>query len=355
MLWPVNPNIVTVNKLFQILPSCTGEVYNIAGYPEYSHDPKTLAPEQQKALSDLAQQIVNSWKTNSPIVAFMVVGHADVALRKPMSDRAAYEQDVSEKRADAARNALLTYIGNLPGGKAIVVKLNYRTRGEGSKYLMVRPSPTHALTESEMKMNRRVEIYPVRCLLPEPVPPDPNDTLENRIKRALSLLRSRGLPGAPEFRKNRAPCILNKLLKPGVVDTFVDGRAVSYTGVGKFPQISNEGRACFLCEWNGNYDTPASPLPETEVQKFLGRLLPVIQAGGFAPSSTDDNVLLVLNNVLERIDMGMNQVDLYLNSNSAYVNPLTGYGYSGDAVRRRLQKMYRDNLNDENNIYSCYK
>src|SRR5580704_17380625 len=100
MLWPVNPNIVTVNKLFQILPSCTGEVYNIAGYPEYSHDPKTLAPEQQKVLSDLAQQIVNSWKTNSPIVAFVVIGHADVALRKPESERPAYEQDVSEKRAD---------------------------------------------------------------------------------------------------------------------------------------------------------------------------------------------------------------------------------------------------------------
>jgi hypothetical protein len=96
MLWPVDPIILTVNKLFQILPTCTGEVYNIAGYPEYSPDPKKLAPEQQKVLSDLALLIVNSWKTNSPIVAFMVIGHADVALKKPESERAAYEQDVSE-------------------------------------------------------------------------------------------------------------------------------------------------------------------------------------------------------------------------------------------------------------------
>jgi hypothetical protein len=53
--------------------------------------------------------------------------------------------------------------------------------------------------------------------------------------------------------------------------------------------------------------------------------------------------------------MGINQVDLYIGKNSAYVNPITGYGYSGDAGRKRLQKMYRDHLNDDNNIYSCYK
>jgi hypothetical protein len=52
----------------------------------------------------------------------------------------------------------------------------------------------------------------------------------------------------------------------------------------------------------------------------------------------DDQVLTILNLVLERIDMGINQVDLYIGKNSAYVNPITGYGYSGDAVRKRLQE-----------------
>ena len=89
--------------------------------------------------------------------------------------------------------------------------------------------------------------------------------------------------------------------------------------------------------------------------KFLGRIIPILQAGGFAPSQTDEHVLELLNAILERVDMGINRVDLYIQKNSAWVNPLTGYGYSGDAVRKRLQKMYRDHVNDESNIYSCYK
>jgi hypothetical protein len=29
--------------------------------------------------------------------------------------------------------------------------------------------------------------------------------------------------------------------------------------------------------------------------------------------------------------------------------------YSGDAVRKKLQTIYRNHLNDETNIYHCYK
>jgi hypothetical protein len=41
-------------------------------------------------------------------------------------------------------------------------------------------------------------------------------------------------------------------------------------------------------------------------------------------SCVDDQVLTILNLVLERIDMGINQVDLYIGKNSAHVNPITG-------------------------------
>src|SRR5262245_18026881 len=58
------------------------EAFMIAGYPEYSTDVKDLAAEQQKVFKDLAKRIVDSHATNTPYVAFMVVGHADVALRK---------------------------------------------------------------------------------------------------------------------------------------------------------------------------------------------------------------------------------------------------------------------------------
>jgi hypothetical protein len=357
MQWPVNPNIVQINQFFDILPQCASEVYSIAGYPEYSPDPRTLEPDQQKVLQDLAQKIVDSWKTKSPYVAFLVVGHADVALKIPEGPkRTEFEQDVSEKRAEAARQSLLKLIQAKAGNQDISA-VTTRGRGDGSRQRQVRPTPAHPLlTESEMKMNRRVEIFPVRCLLPDPAKRDPNDTTEKRIQRALALVKARGLPGAPEHRAKRAPCVLNKLLKSGVVDTFVDGKSTSINGVGRFRVIANEGgRPCFLPEWQGNYDTEANPLSETEVQKFLARVLPIVEAGGFAPSQSDDHVLLILNEVLERIDMGINQVDRYVSLNSAWVNPVTGYGYSGDAVRRRLQKMYRDHLDDDNNIYSCYK
>ena len=47
----------------------------------------------------------------------------------------------------------------------------------------------------------------------------------------------------------------------------------------------------------------------------------------------------------------MNQVDHYISS-----NPTARPGvYTGDAVRKRLQGMYRNHLDDSNNIYSCYK
>src|SRR5215467_1427446 len=242
MLWPLNPNISLTNQLFDLLPQCSSEFHQIAGYPEYETNPDKLEPEQRRVLSNLAQKIVNSHKTNAPYVAFIVVGHADTALRKPERERPGFEQRVSEQRADAARNALLTEIMRLPEGTEIAKKLQYKTRGEGSKYRINRPTLGHpVLSEAEMRMNRRVEIFPAQCLLPEKPQPDPTDTLESRVNRLLKLLQSKGLPNAPEHRKKRAPCVLNKLLKPGVADTFVDGRATSVDGVGKFRIISKEG------------------------------------------------------------------------------------------------------------------
>ena len=173
--------------------------------------------------------------------------------------------------------------------------------------------------------NRRVEVILVRDGPPIPPPPpspDPDDTVQSRVRRLQALVKAKGLPGAPAHRVQRVPCVLEKLLIPGIDDSFVDGRSQALTGVGKFRQISNDGRPCFLPEWLGNYDTEADPLPEPEVQKFLARILPIIQADGFAPSQSDDHVLMIQNLILERIDMGMNQVDLYIDKNSGFVNPV---------------------------------
>jgi hypothetical protein len=105
-----------------------------------------------------------------------------------------------------------------------------------------------------MEANRRVEFYVAQCLLPPEPQPDPNDNLESRVRRLLKLLETKKLPNAPEHRNKLTPCVLGKLLKPGVNDTLVDGRATSTNGVGRFRVISNEGRACFLCGRPGSND-----------------------------------------------------------------------------------------------------
>ena|ERR1700722_14230434 len=122
MLWPLNANISQANRLFDLLPTCSSEVFQIAGYPEYDVNPNRLEPEQKRTLSNLAQKIVDSHRTNAPYVAFLVVGHADTALRKPERERPAFEQQKSEERADAARNALLTQIMSLQGGEEVAKK-----------------------------------------------------------------------------------------------------------------------------------------------------------------------------------------------------------------------------------------
>lgn len=322
------------------------KVYQISGYVEYGTDPKQLAPEQLRVLADLAKEIIDSHKAGKPLLVALVVGHVDVAMKKPEGERAAFEQQVSEARALAARQALADELRKLPGGaEALNRQIAPITRGEGSKYRIYSP----AKNEREMALNRRVEIYVTHAALPPaPPPPDPNDTLQTRIARLQQLVQTKGIPGAPAHRVKRAPCILNKLLQPGVVDSFVDGRATSPSGVGRFRQISNEGKVCFLPEWLGNYDTEKDPLPDTEMLKFVARIIPILEAGGFAPSQSDDQVLMLLNAIIERIDMGMNQVDLYIIQNTPEI-------YSGDAIRKRLQHMYRDNLDNPKNIYSCYK
>jgi outer membrane protein OmpA-like peptidoglycan-associated protein len=323
---------------------CQPEVHQIAGYPEYGSDTSKLAPEQQAVIKELAKKVVASQLTRAAYTSFIIVGHADVALRVAPNQRASFENKVSEQRAEAAKRTLLAEIAALPDGKKLAEHLRFRTRGEGSTYRMVKP----ARTEAEMRLNRRVEIYTAQCKLPQP---NQDDTLKTRIDRLLKLVASKGLPGAPEHRVKRSSCVLSTLQKPGAIDVFVDGRATSPNGVGKFPVINCEGKACYLAEWTGNYDTDKNPLPPTEVLKFLARIIPILEAEGFSPNQPDDHVLSLLNQVLERVDMGINQVDAYINR-----NPMVKPGrYSGDAVRKKLQTIYRNHLNDETNIYHCYK
>jgi hypothetical protein len=147
--------------IFDLLPQCSSEVDQIAGYPDYSKDPNQLDATQKKVLTDIAQKIVSSHHTNLPYTAFIVIGHADAAMRKPVRERPEFEQRVSEGRADAARNALLTWNHETPRGTEVAKKLAYRPEGkEASNAYFVRllhfHRPKWRLTAASSSTSRSV-------------------------------------------------------------------------------------------------------------------------------------------------------------------------------------------------------
>jgi outer membrane protein OmpA-like peptidoglycan-associated protein len=145
-------------QLFQLMARCGRADFVISGYPEYGTDPHKLTPAQRSELTRAATVILSSLSALTPVRAFLVVGHADKALRKAPHERAAFEQEVSQKRADAAEAALLHELIQLAGGPAIQYIVYHDAIGIGN----LRPVVAHAATEEQMRKNRRIEIMLAR-------------------------------------------------------------------------------------------------------------------------------------------------------------------------------------------------
>ncbi len=157
-------------QFMQVIAQSEQPVAEIDGYPENGTKVELLDSKQQKQIVDLAKRIVDSHKGNTPIVAFAVHGHADFALRNiPIGkSREQFEQDVSEKRAESARNALLTELIKLPRGASIAAAMPFTAEGFGSTKRKNKPTVGRALTESEMQENRRVEFFIAQFVKPPP-------------------------------------------------------------------------------------------------------------------------------------------------------------------------------------------
>lgn len=348
-------NLAFVNSFLDAIPLTAVADFEIFGFPEYSSSISSLDPNQRAIIEVVISKIVLSQKTRAPIVAVVIVGHADKARAKPLAEREVFEIAVSETRAVSARDLIFDAVAKRSSVE-VARRINRRTRGEGAKFLYNRDNPNKVPTDVEMKRNRRVEVFLVTAIFPDPPSRNPNDKREIRIDRALRVLQQKGLPrDTPTHLARRAPCLLNTLKRPNVVDVYVDGRAISVSGVGRFRVVANEGgRPCFLAEWTGNYDTPNGPLPQSEVNKFLGNALPVLDGPGFAPSQSDEQIMALLAELLRVINAGINQVDHYVTTNGLMNDTVFNRGYSGDAIRPKLQRLYRDHLNDKDNIYSCW-
>lgn len=343
MLWPTDVNPLLLHSLFDALPKCTNEKKIITGYPEYETDYRKLEKPQQDVLDEISRQVILSHSTTIPIVAILVKGHADRALKKQLHEREEFEIKVSRSRAESGEQLLRKKIEDTPPkGAEIVKSIKFKVDWVGSKELLV----SQPFTEQQMRMNRRVEFFWARCIVPDP---PAVDGIGNRIRRLQELLKTRKLPNlpghapTPEHRNKRVHCLLQKMQQSDVIDVFVDGYA-------KNAQMGKHFVGQTLADWNGNYDPP--PLSDEDFRKFLGTVSVILKGDGFHPGKPDDHVMEMLSHLMLRIDLGISQVDDYIRR-----NPSTGWPnptYTGDHSRKKLQNIYREQT-DPKNIYSCYQ
>ena len=129
--------------------------YSISGFPEYMTDIATLDPVQRRDVSRAAREIVASLRTKMPVRGILVVGNADVALRKAIGERAQFELDVSQTRAASGRKVLLDEIAASSGNPSARYFFKVRVLGMGSSNRKI----VNPVTEAQMKQNRRVEYY----------------------------------------------------------------------------------------------------------------------------------------------------------------------------------------------------
>jgi hypothetical protein len=319
-----------------LAPQCVNSKHIISGFPEYAVTPDKLGVEQQAILRRITSEIAASFNTDKPIVAILAVGHADAALRKPVVERQAFEHTISQQRAENALRLITSEVRRIAGasGRDFISGMQTRAIGVGStQRLAMNPK-----SEFERRLNRRIEILLAQCALPPlPFP----DTFERRIARFLELLKTKRVdPDPTGKRTDRARCILGKLLKPGILDVFVDGTA-SNQQVGKHFVGEN------LCSWQGTYDPP--PLSDADLLKFLGTVSSILKGPGFAPVIPNEQILKGLSQIIFMINEGIVRVERYITLNSS------DFGYTGDKTRgTRLSSIFADHLNDDNSIYNCY-
>jgi hypothetical protein len=313
----------------------------------------TISPAQAFTINKLADLIVSSFAQSvcSPFGQVTIVGHADKDWQGPKK-----EMEVSFRRAMAVQQALTIAVRKLwdhrKMGSPPQGGVKWQTQGKGAKEMTARPYNA---------ANRRVVVTLLRSGSPVSPTQRQNDTIEKRVERLLGLLQTRQvIPDSTGMRTKRAKCLLPKLLNPAVIDVFVDGGVANETINGMTPKFYESIIPGRNVGWLGNYDGTKKPMPNSEFIKFLGTIRPILRGSGFAPTQSDDYVLQILGQMIWRIDDGITMVDAYIARMSMMSDPIIKKllkidGFAGDVARKKLQKLYRDGLNDENNIYSCYR
>ncbi|HVN20431.1 MAG TPA: hypothetical protein VMU05_16725 [Dongiaceae bacterium] len=353
-LLPVAADHAAVSQALQNVPTVQPD-FRITGFSEYEDRFGTLPQEQQNIIDRLAERIVQSQSEFTPIVAFVITGHADKDLRadnpfrRPGETREEFEMRISKARASRARDALLRKIRALAWGNSSSVLAQILNDPKRSRIVGMGATDRLAenpRNESDRKLNRRVEIYLVTALVPDPDPdpnpkplPDPSNELPKRLTHVLEVLNRRQMPSGP-VQTERLKCMMTKLKdNANANDLFIDpheGQPVTINGK----------------QMDGlqNITLSYGSVTQVEFEQFLGHAKANVLAGpGFDASASDDDALRAMDGLDRLILKAIGYLDSHM---QRFNNPTLGL-FAADPTKRRLNNLIHDLQDNQNSIYSC--
>jgi outer membrane protein OmpA-like peptidoglycan-associated protein len=127
----------------------------VSDFPEYATEVSGLSAQQTAQIRDLARRVFASLSSHPAARAVVILGHADVALRVSPPQRAAFEMDVSVKRAQSGKKLFEAELVRSAGARSVLYMVRCEAFGMGSADRVV----LHPQNEADMRRNRRVEFF----------------------------------------------------------------------------------------------------------------------------------------------------------------------------------------------------
>ena len=342
----IGANDLVIARILANVPTVIKQPdYRITGFPEYEDRVGRLPDEQQTMINRIAERIVNSHSEFVSIVAFVITGHADKDLRENNPHRklgethVQFEMRISGARANRAREALLAKIRVLSQSKSFPLLEQLQTDPRRSKTVAMGATDLlveHPHSESERKLNRRVEIFLFSSFVPDPNPtpiPPPATDLAERLTHGVEVLKRRGMPSG-DVQTQRMRCIFNKLKdNPNVKDVFVDSHDQQPVRInGKFL----DGLQNVILSY-GN-------ISKEEFDQFLLHAKDSVLSGsGFATNATDEEVIRAMDGLDRQMQKAIGFIDSHL----------ARFGSAADPTKLRLNNLISGLQNDPDSIYSC--
>lgn len=210
----------------------SSEWTNIDQFPFNKHN---LSADQQKKISLIAKDIVESWVATSPkrYTQVLLDGHTDIRGTEM------YNIELGKKRATAAANFLNAEIYRLAPAYYLdpsKMKIGYIIKSYGETRPVSKTSPVIH------EFNRRVEITLRGIYIPAETPLD----IDEVITRSLSVLNSKKTSMNPDYFQ-RIHCVLTRMKNPLADDRFITGQAaLNAFNSNKFPGKDEWSRLRFF-------------------------------------------------------------------------------------------------------------